>query len=71
MNQAFLLAISEALERENINDIVVNTYFDIALNLIEKWEKEGYREVIRKLNKSLENEGTNLTRLKNKLKPNN
>jgi len=68
MNQAFLLAISEALERENINDIVVNTYFDIALNLIEKWEKEGYREVIRKLNKSLENEGTNLTRLKNKLK---
>ena len=68
MNQAFLLAISESLERENINDIVVNTYFDIALNLIEKWEKEGYREVIRKLNKCLENEGTNLTRLKNKLK---
>ncbi len=68
MNQAFLLAISEALEREKIDDIVVNTYFDIALNLIEKWEKEGYKEVIKKLNKCLENEGTSLINLKNKLK---
>ena len=68
MNQAFLLAISEALEREKIDDIVVNTYFDIALNLIEKWEKEGYKEVIKKLNKYLENEGTSLIKLKNKLK---
>lgn len=68
MNQAFLLAISEALEREKIHDIVVNTYFDIALNLIEKWEKEGYKEVIKKLNKCLENEGTSLIKIKNKLK---
>lgn len=68
MNQAFLLAISEALEREKINDIVVNTYFDIVLNLIEKWEKEGYKEVIKKLKKCLEDEGTNLISLKSKLK---
>ena len=68
MNQAFLLAISEALEREKINDIVVNTYFDIALNLIEKWEKDGYKEVIEKLSKNIEKEGTSLTKLKNKLK---
>ena len=31
LNQAFLLALSEALERENLSDIVVNTYFDVAL----------------------------------------
>lgn len=68
MNQAFLLAVSEALEREKINDIVVDTYFDIALNVIEKWEKEGYQEVIKKLNKSLEEQGTSLIGLKNKLK---
>lgn len=68
MNQAFLLAVSEALEREKIDDIVINTYFDIALNLIEKWEKEGYKEVIKKLTKYLENKGTSLIKLKNKLK---
>lgn len=68
MNQAFLLAISEALEREKIQDLIVDTYFDIALSVIEKWEKEGYEEVIKKLNKCLEAEGTNLSKLKSKLK---
>ena len=36
LNQAFLLALSEALERENLSSIVVNTYFDIALKVILK-----------------------------------
>ena len=40
LNQAFLLALSEALERENLNNIVTNTYFDVAIKVIEKWEEK-------------------------------
>ncbi len=68
MYQAFLLAMTEALEREKIDDIFINTYFDMALNLIERWENENYKEVINKLNKTLEKQGTTITELKNKLK---
>ena len=68
INQAFLLSMSEALEREKIADIVIDTYFDVAVSVIEKWEKEDYTEVIKKLTKCLEKEGTNITELKNKLK---
>ena len=68
MNQAFLLALSEALERENINDIVVNTYFEIALNVIDKWEKEGYDEAIDKFEVCLKKSNITLKELKTKLK---
>ncbi len=68
MNQAFLLSMSEALEREEIEDIVIDTYFDVAINIIEKWEKEDYKEVLKKINKCLQKEGKNITELKNKLK---
>lgn len=45
LNQAFLLALSEALEREKLNNIVTNTYFDVAIKVIEKWE-EKYQDAI-------------------------
>ena len=68
MNQAFLLAVIEALEKEKISDIVIDTYFDKAINIIEKWEKEGHQDIIERLEKDLEEEGINLTKLKDKLK---
>lgn len=68
MNQAFLLALSEALERENINDVVVSTYFEMALNIIEKWEKEGYDEAINKFEICLKKSNITLKDLKTKLK---
>ncbi len=68
MNQAFLLALTESLEREGINDIVVNTYFDAALEVIEKWENDGYDDAINKFEKCLLKAGNNLGELKNKLK---
>ena len=68
MNQAFLLAISEALEREKMSNIIIDTYFDVALNVIKKWEKEEYNEVIEKLEKKLQEENSNLADLKRKLK---
>ena len=68
MNQAFLLALAEALERENINDIVINTYFEIALDIIKKWEKEGYEDAINKFETCLNDSNITLNELKSKLK---
>ncbi len=67
INQAFLLGISEALERENISDIVLNTYFDIALDVIKTWETE-YKEVIGDLKKCLDNNNSTIKDLKQGLK---
>ena len=67
MNQAFLLAITEALERENLSDLVIDTYFSVALKIIEKWEKENYKEVIIKFEKCLKEQNITLEVLKRKL----
>ena len=67
LNQAFLLALSESLERENISDIVVKTYFDIALNVILKWEERD-KEIIEQLKKCLSEQDYTLKELKQGLK---
>ena len=51
INQAFLLALTESLEREGIDDIVINTYFDVALEIINKWKQENDKEIINKFKK--------------------
>ena len=67
LNQAFLLALVEALSRENINDVVPNTYFDVAIKVIEKWEKD-YKEAITEIKKCLKDYNCNLASLKEGLK---
>ena len=67
LNQAFLLALSEALERENISDIVINTYFDIALKVILKWENND-KTIIEQMKKCLEEQNSSLKELKQGLK---
>lgn len=67
LNQAFLLALSETLERENLSSIVVNTYFDIALKVILKWEDE-YKDVIGEIKKCLSEYNCSFKDLKQGLK---
>lgn len=67
LNQAFLLALSEALERENLNNIVTNTYFDVAIKVIEKWE-EKYKEAITDFSTCLKEYSCSLRELKLGLK---
>ena len=67
INQAFLLGLSDALERENLSDILLNTYFDIALNVIKMWETE-YKEVLSDLKKCLIKNNFTLKELKQGLK---
>lgn len=68
INQAFLLALTEALDRENINNIVVNTYFDVALEIINKWKKNNDKEIINKFKSCLEKKKITLKKLEEGLK---
>lgn len=40
LNQAFMLALNDALNREQLNDIVPQTVYEVCINLIDKWEKQ-------------------------------
>lgn len=39
LNQAFLHGLNEALKRENLEDLAPDTYYSIALNRLDDWEK--------------------------------
>lgn len=39
LNQAFLIALNQALKIKGIEDILPNTYFDSVLSVLEGWEK--------------------------------
>lgn len=67
LNQAFLLALSEAMEREKLDKIIVNTYFDVALKVLEKWEEQ-YKDAISNVKKCLNEYNCNLKELKLGLK---
>ncbi len=54
INQAFLIALRDALERANLVNLLPTTYFDAAVEVIEKWEKsfpEAYEKYIQELRK--------------------
>ncbi len=63
INQAFLVAISEALSRAGIKNLLPKTNFDAAYSVIQRWE-EGYPEAIKRLAKELRNEKCTIEELK-------
>ena len=67
LNQAFLLGIHDALDREGINNVVTTTYYDVALKTIEDWE-ENYVDIKEDIIKCLKNANTNMQELKKGLK---
>ena len=40
INQSFIIALREALERNDLNDFFPETYFDAALGMIKTWEND-------------------------------
>lgn len=52
INQAFLLAIKTALEKAGLEDLLPNTYFDAAIEVIDKWKAE-YPQVINQITREL------------------
>lgn len=67
INQAFLLGLNEAFEREKIDGLVTNTYFDIAYDVIVKWEQD-YKEILSDIKKCLEQYSCSINELKKNLK---
>lgn len=52
INQAFLVAIKDALERAGLEELLPSTYFDAAVEILDKW-KAGYPKVIDQLSTEL------------------
>ena len=48
INQAFLMAIKDALEKAGLEELLPNTYFDAAIEVIDKWKAE-YPHVIKRI----------------------
>lgn len=67
MNQAFLLGLSEALEREKIKNISFDTYFKAASDIIEQWQDNNDKEILQKFEVCLKANNTSLEDLKYKL----
>lgn len=63
LNQAFLLALNEALTREKLTDIIPTTAYEVCLDLIEKWENSPAEQQLA-LDKCLEINHINLNELR-------
>lgn len=67
LSQAFLYALNDALKRENLLDLIPDTYYSIALERIYEWEKK-YIDTYNIFEKELILCGTNMSKLKADLK---
>lgn len=59
LNQAFLMALNDALKREGLLNITPNTYFSIAKERINEW-KSLYPETYKKFKELLKDKGTTI-----------
>lgn len=63
INQSFILALREALERSELTDLLPETYFDSALSMINTWET-GYESAYRSFAKLLKEKKTTPAKIK-------
>ena len=66
INQSFMIALREALERNDLDDFFPETYFDSALGMIETWENE-FENAIKLFRKELRRLKIKLSDLKDQL----
>lgn len=67
LNQAFLVGLLDALNREKLQDIAPASYFSEAVKTINKWKKY-YPDTFNTFEKILIGEGTNATKMVSNLK---
>ena len=67
INQAFLVAVKSALEKAGLEELLPNTYFDAAIEIIDKWKAE-YPQVIKKIGVELKKRKKDLQSLYTGLK---
>lgn len=56
LNQSFLVALNEALNREGLSEIAPETYYSVALERIEDWKKN-YKNTFKDFKKEVEKSG--------------
>lgn len=66
LNQSFLLAMKEALEREGLSSLTPDTYFDAALNVLDLWQTD-YIDTIDRFCHELDKFNITLEELRNML----
>ncbi len=66
INQSFIIALREALERNDLNDFFPETYFDSALRMIKTWENE-FENAIKLFKKELRSRKIKLSDFKDQL----
>lgn len=66
INQSFIIALREALERFDLNDFIPETYYDAALKMIDTWKNE-YENAFRIFKSELKKEKMKVSEIKNSL----
>ena len=66
INQSFIIALREALERNELNDFFPETYFDSALKMINTWESD-FENAIKLFKKELRTKKIKLSDLRDQL----
>lgn len=67
LNQAFLYGLNDALKRDELLNLVPNTYYSIALERIEDWEKN-YIDTYAIFEREIAQKGMSMSELKTDLK---
>ncbi len=67
LNQSFIIALKDALNRAGLGDIIPETYFDTVLNAIVLWENH-YPATIKKFKEILKQNKLTITDLKNQIR---
>ena len=62
LRQAFLVALSQSLKENNVSDVMPETSFDIASDIVKKWEKD--KDFVSVINSVLDRQSINLEQLK-------
>ena len=62
LNQAFLVGLRDALNRENLIELVPNTYFSAAVSRVEEWERT-YPETYKMFERELANAGSSIEKI--------
>ena len=63
LNQAFLMALNEALKRNKLSDLVPDTFYSIAIKRLIDWERE-YPETYEKFQSELRTFGKDISDIK-------
>lgn len=67
LNQAFLQALSDALRRDGLDNLVPDTYFSEALRRMKDWEKE-YPDTFKNFEKAIKKHGFDIVTMRAGLK---